>query len=84
MDAGALMRSRVAARFRGDERVIVVNAARFVTVELAGTITGLGSNAVRKRIERGIWLEDVHWRRAHDGRIWIDMKAVERWIEQSP
>lgn len=61
--------------------VMLVNAARFVTVELAGTITGLGAGAVRKRIERGIWLEKAHWRRAADGRIWIDMKGVEKWVE---
>lgn len=61
--------------------VQLVNAARFVTVDLAGTITGLGESAVRKRIERGIWLEGVHWRRAPDSRIWIDMKGVEKWVE---
>lgn len=61
--------------------VVLVNAARFVTVELAGTITGLGAGAVRKRIERGYWLEGAQWRRAADGRIWIDMKGVEKWVE---
>jgi hypothetical protein len=58
-----------------------VAPARFVTIELAATITGLSSGAIRKRLERGIWLEGRHWRRSPDGRIWIDTKGVEKWIE---
>lgn len=58
-----------------------VAPARFVTVELAATITGLSEGAVRKRIERGLWLEGREWKRAPDGRVWIDMRGVERWIE---
>jgi hypothetical protein len=58
-----------------------VAPARFVTVELAATITGLSPGAVRKRIERGFWQEGREWKRAPDGRIWIDMRGVETWIE---
>jgi hypothetical protein len=55
--------------------------ARYVTVELAATIHGLTSAAIRKRIERGQWLEGREWRRGPDGRIWVDTKGVERWVE---
>lgn len=61
--------------------MVMVNSARFVTVELAGTITGLGVSAVRKRLERGLWIEGRHWRRAPDSRIYIDMKGIEKWVE---
>lgn len=57
-----------------------VRPARFVTVELAGAITGLGENAVRKRIERGLWVEGKQWRRGPDGRQYIDMEGVEAWV----
>ena len=55
--------------------------ARYVTVGLAATLTGLSAGAIRKRIERGIWLEGRQFRRARDGRIWIDTKGVQEWIE---
>ncbi|UBB16170.1 excisionase [Comamonas odontotermitis] len=59
-----------------------VNAARFVTVELAATMTGLSAAAIRKRTERGVWLEGKEWRRGPDGRVWIDTKGIEAWVLQ--
>ena len=35
---------------------------------------------IRRKIERGVWLEGKHWRRA-DGGIYIDTRAVEKWVE---
>ncbi|MEH3087676.1 MAG: excisionase [Xylophilus ampelinus] len=60
-----------------------LNAARFVTIELAATLTGLTANAVRKRIERGHWLEGHQWKTGLDGRIWIDMQGVEKWLVET-
>ena len=62
--------------------VATIASARYVTVELAATIHGLTPGAIRKRIERGQWLEGREWRRGPDERIWIDTKGIERWIEQ--
>lgn len=81
MIESALARNDVPAAPERHDPVVLVNSARFVTVALAGAITGLGEAAVRKRIERGIWIEGAQWRRAADGRIWIDMRGVERWVE---
>lgn len=61
----------------------VIQSARFVTVELAATMTGLSDSAVRKRIERGLWIENKEWRRGRDGRIWIDTKGIEAWVLQA-
>jgi putative excisionase DUF1233 len=58
--------------------------ARYVTVELAAKTHGLSPGAIRKRIERGQWIEGREWRRGPDGRVWIDTKGVERWVEQAP
>lgn len=63
------------------EPAVRVAAARFVTVELAATITGLSAGAIRKRIERGQWLEGREWRRGPDDRIWIDTRGIEAWVE---
>ena len=55
--------------------------ARYVTVNLAAQQRGLSPGAVRKRIQRGLWVEGREWRRGPDGRIWVDNKAVDAWIE---
>lgn len=55
--------------------------ARYVTIKGAAIAMGLTEEAIRKRVERGVWLENVQWRRSPDGRIWIDLKAIEAWIE---
>ncbi len=57
--------------------------ARYVTINLAATLTGLSAAAIRKRIERGQWLEGKEWRRGPDGRIWIDTKGITAWVEQT-
>lgn len=59
----------------------LLGPARYVTVKGAATAMGLSEGAVRKRLQRGIWLQDKHYRKAPDGRIYIDLHAVEKWIE---
>jgi hypothetical protein len=58
-----------------------VAPARYVTVKGAAAATGLSEASVRKRIERGIWLDGKHWRKAPDQRIYVDLRAIEVWIE---
>lgn len=58
-----------------------VATSRFVTIKLAEVITGLTEKAIRRKMERGVWLEGKHWRRA-DGGIFIDMKEFEQWVVQ--
>ncbi len=62
------------------EAPVLLAPARFVRIRLAAAITGLTEKAIRRKIERGVWLEGKHWRRA-DGGIYIDTKAVEKWVE---
>lgn len=65
-------------------RPLIVNPARFVTIEMCAAVTGLTKGAVGKRIERGYWIEGRQFRKAADGRIWIDMQAVEKWVQGMP
>ena len=44
-------------------------------------LIGYTDDAIRAKIKRGIWLQGVHWRKAPDGRIFINLEAVEKWIE---
>jgi len=57
-----------------------VAPARFVTIPLAATITGLTAKAIERKIEKGEWAEGIHYRR-RDGRTFIDMRGFERWVE---
>lgn len=62
------------------EPALLLAPARFVRIKLAAAITGLTEKAIRRKIERGVWLEGKHWRRA-DGGIYIDTREVEKWVE---
>ena len=68
----------------GEAGPVIVNPARFVTIELCATITGLTRSDINKRMGQGHWVEGRQWRRAEDGSIWIDMPAVERWVQGMP
>lgn len=61
-------------------RVFRVVPSRFVTIELASVLTGLTEGAIRMKISRGIWLENRQWVK-RDGRVHIDMKGYEQWVE---
>ena len=43
--------------------------------------TGYTKRAVEGKIAAGVWLEGVHFRRAPDGHILIDLEGYERWVE---
>lgn len=57
-----------------------VATLRFVTIKLAATVSGHTEKAIRRKIERGVWLEGKHWRRK-DGVIYIDTKEIDKWVE---
>ncbi len=52
----------------------------WVTKNRLAELTGLTKGAIDRRRERGIWLEGVHWKKAGDGRVWYNMKAIEQWV----
>lgn len=60
-----------------------VAPARFVLIPLAATVTGLTVKAIERKIERGVWIEGIHYR-LRDGGRWIDLKAIEKWVEKEP
>lgn len=59
-----------------------VAPARFVTVELASTVTGLSAGSIRNHINRGDWVERREYVRSH-GRIFVDLKGFEKWVQQA-
>jgi hypothetical protein len=57
-------------------------SARYATVPLAATLTGLSEKAIRRKIEDGKWIEGREYRRAPDGGIFISMTGYQQWVEQ--
>lgn len=58
---------------------VAVQASRYPSLQLAATMLGHTVKALERKIERGIWAEGKHFYR-RDGRIYIDMQAVEAWV----
>lgn len=58
--------------------------ARYVTIALAAAVTGYTVGAIESKVKEGVWLEGHQYKRAPDGRILIDMRGVERWVESGP
>ena len=61
-------------------RPLQVTVARFVTIDLAATLTGYTAKAIRAKIDKGEWVEDRQYVR-RDGRVLIDLRGYELWAE---
>lgn len=57
------------------------DCTRYVRIVKFADETGYTEKAVRRKIEDGVWLEGVHYRRAPDNAILIDMGAFNKWVE---
>ncbi|MGD7150445.1 excisionase [Ralstonia pseudosolanacearum] len=60
---------------------VIVTHAKYITVALAASITGLSEKAIRRKIEDGKWIEGREYRRSPDGGIFVNVKGYERWVE---
>ncbi len=36
---------------------------------------------IRSKISKGVWLSGVHWTKAPDGRLMLNLEAIQKWIE---
>lgn len=52
-----------------------------VRVTVFCAATGYSEDAVEKKIKRGVWKEGIHYFRAPDGHILIDLQAYHLWAE---
>lgn len=64
----------------GLARPLQVTVARFVTIDLAASLTGYTAKAIRAKIDKGEWLEDRQYVR-RDGRVLVDLRGYEQWAE---
>lgn len=57
------------------------NPNRWMLIKRFAEVTDYSENAVRHKIKGGIWVEGRIWRKAPDGRIFVNMDEFERWLE---
>ncbi len=63
---------------------IAVSPASRVMIPLAALVTGLTEKAIRRKIEEGKWIEGNEYHRDPDGRIWIELEGVMKWVVSAP
>ncbi len=56
----------------------------YVKLDVFEQTTGYSPDAVQKKIKRGEWREGIHFRRAPDGHILMDLRAYNAWVENQP
>ncbi len=54
---------------------------KWVLINKVVELIGYTDDAVRSKIKNGVWLKDVHWVKAPDGRILFNIEAIQLWIE---
>ncbi len=52
-----------------------------VTIGKFSVLTGYTEDAIRAKVERGVWLEGLVWFRAPDGRVLISLRGYDAWVE---
>lgn len=55
---------------------------RYVTIEKFSELSGYTPDAIRSKISRGDWLQDLVWVTAPDGRILVDVVGFEAWASR--
>ncbi len=54
---------------------------RWVLVNRASQLIGYSEDAIRHKVKNGTWPEGRMWKKARDGRIFICIDEVDRWVE---
>jgi hypothetical protein len=53
-----------------------------VLLKKAAEIKGTTPKAIERKIDKGRWIEGIHWHKDPDGRRWIDLDEVDKWVLQ--
>jgi len=57
---------------------------KWKTLDKFSQESGMTKESIRALKKKGILREKIHWIKAENGRIFINVVAVERWIEGKP
>ncbi|QMV65154.1 excisionase [Pseudomonas berkeleyensis] len=61
-----------------------MSTPRWVLIPKAAELLGYTVNAIEHKVKSGMWSQGRMWRKARDGRIFINIEEVDKWVEQSP
>lgn len=53
----------------------------FVLIPRFAEMSGYTKKAIEQKIFKRVWLQGVHYVRAPDGRIFINVERVEKWAK---
>ena len=53
----------------------------YVTIKKCADLYGLTEESIRSLKKKGDWREKTQWVKAPNGRIFINVKGVDEWIE---
>ncbi|GAB2894132.1 hypothetical protein GCM10027046_23900 [Uliginosibacterium flavum] len=53
----------------------------WIRADAWATLTGNTSDFVRQRIEND-WIEGVHYKRTGSRTLWLNVKAIDSWVEK--
>lgn len=56
---------------------------KYVTISKFSELTGYTEQAVRNKMNNGVWLEGIHYQRPSDKKPLMDMEAYYTWVEES-
>lgn len=55
----------------------------YKTVRQFSAESGYTEAAIRAKMADGTWIENLVWRHAPDGRVLIDLRGYENWVEST-
>lgn len=54
---------------------------KWVLINKVIELIGYTDDAIRSKIQKGVWQYGVHWTKAPDGRLMFNLEAIHKWIE---
>ena len=54
---------------------------KWVLINRLSDMTGLSEQAIYAYIKKGVWLQEIHYRKAPNNRLFFNTESIERWIE---
>ena len=55
----------------------------YKTIEQFSAESGYTPKAIRNKIDRGEWQENIVWRKAPDGRVLVSTIGFNAWVEKA-
>jgi len=56
----------------------------WVTIKKFAELSGYSEEAIRNKTKKGVWQYTIHFTKAPDGRILINISEVEKWLTNTP